>query len=105
MYTHARAHKGRPGVDLEKGGAEISTPLRTVTKSRSFAGVTIRWFTDADRQDMLNAEEERWVLRELEDKYMPMHVMTAEERDVAVADFRKHEKIMNTLMIDSNRRS
>jgi len=28
--------------------------------------VTIRWFTDADRQDMRNAEEERRVLDELE---------------------------------------
>ena len=28
--------------------------------------VTIRWFTDTDRQDMRNAEEERRVLDELE---------------------------------------
>jgi len=41
--------------------------------------VTIRWFTDADRQDMRDAEEERRVLYELEDKYMPLHVMTDEE--------------------------
>ncbi len=67
--------------------------------------MTIRWFTDADRQDMRDAEEERRVLAELVDKYMLMHVMTPEERDVAVADFQKHEKIMNTLLIDPNRRS
>jgi hypothetical protein len=28
--------------------------------------VTIRWFTDADRQDMRNAKEERQALYELE---------------------------------------
>ena len=38
-------------------------------------------------------------------QYMPMHVMTPEERDVAAADFEKHEKIMNTLQIDPYRRS
>ncbi len=67
--------------------------------------MTIRWFTDADRQDMRDAAEERRVLFELEMKYLPLHTMTPEERDVAVADFQKHEKIMNTLQIDPYRRS
>lgn len=31
--------------------------------------MTIRWFTDADRQDMRDAEEERRVLNDLDMKY------------------------------------
>ncbi len=67
--------------------------------------MTIRWFTDADRQDIRDAAEERRVLFQLEMRYLPLRTMTPEERDVAVADFQKHEKIMNTLLIDLNRRS
>ena len=40
--------------------------MRAVPEPRSLPGVTIRWFTDADRQDMRNAKEERRVLDELE---------------------------------------
>ncbi len=64
--------------------------------------MTIRWFTDADRQAMRDAEEERLVLDELVRKYRPMHVMTTEERDVQVAH---HWEIMGTLLIDPYRRS
>ncbi len=67
--------------------------------------MTIRWFTDADRQDMRDATEERRVLDELVQKYEPCREITPEERDVAVADFQKYEKIMNTLLMDPYRRS
>jgi hypothetical protein len=40
--------------------------LRAVPEPRSLPGVTIRWFTDADRQDMRNAKDERRVLDELQ---------------------------------------
>ncbi len=62
--------------------------------------MTIQWFTDADRQDMRDAEEERRVLYELELKYKPMRVMTAEERDVAVAYYREHGENLTGLPID-----
>jgi hypothetical protein len=63
--------------------------------------VTIRWFTDADRQDMRNAAEERRVLYELLDKYRPLHVLTPEERDEAVAYYGER---MSALRIDPYRR-
>ena len=63
--------------------------------------MTIRWFTDADRQDMRNAAEEARVLHELQDKYQPMHVMTPEERDVQVPH--RWENLTG-LPIDPNRR-
>jgi hypothetical protein len=66
--------------------------------------VTIRWFTDADRQDMRDAEEERRVLDELVRKYVPMRTMTAEERAEAIA---RHPMMsrMSTLQINPYRRS
>ncbi len=67
--------------------------------------MTIRWFTDADRQDMRDAEEERRVLYELELKYRPMHVMTPEERDVAVSNHLAHGESGKPLQIDPYRRS
>ncbi len=81
------------------------TPLRTVTESRSLPGVTIRWFTDADRQDMRDAAEERRVLDELVRMYAPLRVMTAEERAEAVEYYRKHRERMSALRIDPYRRS
>ncbi len=66
--------------------------------------MTIRWFTDADRQDMRDAAEERRVLRELEDKYAPLHIMTAEERAEAIAHYRDHPD-MGGLQINPYRRS
>lgn len=64
--------------------------------------MAIRWLTDADRQDMRDAAEERRVLEELELKYRRMHVMTTEERDVQVA---RHWEIMGGLPIDPYWRS
>ncbi len=66
------------------------TPLRTVTESRSLPGVTIRWFTDADRQDMCDAAEERRVVDELVRKYVPCREITPEERAERIANFREH---------------
>jgi hypothetical protein len=43
--------------------------LRAAVDPRSLPGVAIRWFTDADRQDMRDAAEERRVLQELTLKY------------------------------------
>jgi len=60
--------------------------------------VTIRWFTDSDRQDMRDAAEERRVLDELVQEYRPMRTMTAEERAERIANPRK----MGTLRIDSH---
>ncbi|ADB76071.1 hypothetical protein [Geodermatophilus obscurus] len=67
--------------------------------------MTIRWFTDADRQDMRDAAEERQVFYELLDRYLPMHVLTPEERDEAVAHYPEHGERMSTLRIDPYRRS
>ncbi len=75
-----------------------------MTEWKSLPGVTIRWFTDADRQDMRDAQEERRVLYELLDKYAPLRVMTAEERAEAIAQYRDHRD-MSTLQIDPYRRS
>jgi hypothetical protein len=62
--------------------------------------VTIRWFTDADRQDMRNAVEERRVMYELVQKYAPGREITAEERAERIANNRD----MSTLTIDPYRR-
>lgn len=62
--------------------------------------MTIRWFTDADRQDMRDAAEERRVLDELVQKYRPMRTITAEERAERIANPRE----MGTLRIDPYRR-
>ncbi len=67
-------------------------------------GVTIRWFTDADRQDMRDAADERRVLAELQDKYAPLHVITPEERAEAIAYHRAHGESISGLPIDPNRR-
>ena len=40
--------------------------MRAMPEPSSLPVVTIRWFADADRQDMRNAKEERLVLDELE---------------------------------------
>ncbi|WP_138758737.1 hypothetical protein [Modestobacter altitudinis] len=66
--------------------------------------MTIRWFTDADRQALREAQEERRVLDELIQKYDPPHEMTDEERDAAIARF-PMERRMNGLRIDPHRRS
>ncbi len=66
--------------------------------------MTIRWLTDADRQDMRDAAEERRVLAELARKYAPCRVMTPEERDEAVAYYRAHDG-PSGLPIDPYRRS
>ena len=66
--------------------------------------MTIRWFTDADRQDMRDAAEESRVLDELVRKYA-QRGMTPEERDEAVAYYRDHPNDMHTLRIDPYRRS
>ena len=63
--------------------------------------MTIRWFTDADRQDMRDAAEERRVLAELEDRYAPCRVMTPKERDREV---KYPRRIWNGPPIDPNRR-
>ena len=67
--------------------------------------MTIRWFTDADRQDMRDAAEEVRVLAELVRKYAPPHVMTPEEHDKAVAYYRTHGEGPSGLPIDPYRRS
>ena len=67
--------------------------------------MTIRWFTDVDRQDMRDAAEERRVLDELERKYRPLHTITPEERDVAVTYLREHGENLTGLPIDPHRRS
>jgi hypothetical protein len=70
--------------------------------------MTIRWFTDADRQAM--REEERAhaellrVWDELVWKYNPPRMMTDEERDAAIARS-PMESRMSTLKIDPHRRS
>jgi hypothetical protein len=64
--------------------------------------VTIRWLTDADRQDMRNAAEERLVLYELVRKYAPCRTITPEERAKRIANFREHT---SGLPIDPYRRS
>jgi hypothetical protein len=63
--------------------------------------VTIRWFTDADRQDVRDAAEEVRVLAELQRKYAPPRVMTVEERAERIANFREH---ISGLPIDPYRR-
>ena len=65
--------------------------------------MTIRWSTDADRQDMRDAAEERRVLYELLDTYLRMRVMTAEERAERIA--RRRWERMSGLRIDPYRRS
>ena len=70
--------------------------------STSLSGVTIRWFTDADRQDMRDAAEERRVLDELVLRYAT-RVMSAEERAERIAHHRAHRE-MGTLRIDPCRR-
>ncbi len=67
--------------------------------------MTIRWYTDADRQAMRNAAEEGWVLDELVRKYAPLRVMTAEERAEAVAHFRERGENLTGLPIDPYQRS
>jgi hypothetical protein len=67
-------------------------------------GVTIHWFTDADRQDMRDAAEERRVLDELVQKYAPTRTMTAEERAEAIARQPMMSR-MSTLQINPYRRS
>jgi hypothetical protein len=79
--------------------------LRAATDPGSLPDVTIRWFTDADRQDMRDAEEGRRLFYEFLDEYRPLHGMTPEERDEAVAYHRKHGERMSTLRIDPYRRS
>ena len=64
--------------------------------------MAIHRYTDADRQDMRDAAEEVRVLAELQRKYAPPHVMTAEERAEAIANFREH---ISGLPIDPYRRS
>ncbi|SET40491.1 hypothetical protein [Geodermatophilus poikilotrophus] len=66
--------------------------------------MAVRWFTDADRQDMRNAAEERRVLDELVRTYAPLRVMTAEERAEAIAQSTLWERLSG-LRIDPNRRS
>ena len=74
--------------------------MYAATGPRSLPGVAIRWFTDADRQDMRDAAEESRVLNELVRWYDPPRVMTPEERDEAV----KHPRPMwNGPPIDPNR--
>ena len=64
--------------------------------------MTIRWFTDADRQDMRDAAEEVRVLAELQRKYAPCREITPEERAERIANFREH---IPGLPIDPYRRS
>ncbi|WP_139177211.1 hypothetical protein [Geodermatophilus siccatus] len=66
--------------------------------------MTIRWLTDADRRDIRNAQEEVEVLSELMRRYAPPHVMTPEERERAIADYRAHGERPSGLPIDPNRR-
>jgi hypothetical protein len=76
--------------------------LRAAGHPRNLPGVTIRWFTDADRQDMRDAEEARRVLAELVEKYRPMYIITAEERAERIAHPRRD---MGFLKINPYRRS
>ena len=64
--------------------------------------MTIRWFTDADRQDMRDAEEERWVLDELVGECASLRTMTAEDRAEAVARNPMTSR-MSTLQINPSR--
>ena len=64
--------------------------------------MAIRWFTDADRQDMRDAAEERLVLYELVRKYAPCRTITPEERAKRIANFRED---IPGLPIDPYRRS
>ena len=50
---------------LADTGGQPRAALQVAPEPRTLPGVPIRWFTDADRQDMRNAEERR-VLDELE---------------------------------------
>ena len=65
--------------------------------------MTIHWLTDADRQDMRDAEEERRVLDELVRRYRPMRTITTEERAERIA---RHQELssMSTLKIAPYRR-
>lgn len=65
--------------------------------------MTIRWFTDADRQDMCDAEEECRVLAELVRKYRPTREITAAERAERIAH--QHWERMSALRIDPYGRS
>jgi hypothetical protein len=76
--------------------------LHAATGPRSLLSVAIRWFTDADRQDMRDAAEERRVLYELQRKYAPCREITPEERAERIANFKEH---ISGLPIDPNRRS
>ncbi len=97
-----------PGASLNgpfRDTGAASSTLRAATDPGSLAGVTIRWFTDAARQDMRDAAEARRVLDELERAYRPLHTMTAQERDVAVTYLREHGETVEALRIDPYRRS
>jgi hypothetical protein len=74
--------------------------LRAVTDPRRVPGVTIRWFTDADRQDMRDAAEERRVLDELVRKYTTYREITPEERAEAIEYAKKHGYVCKPLQID-----
>ncbi|ADB74223.1 hypothetical protein [Geodermatophilus obscurus] len=63
--------------------------------------MTIRRFTDADRQDIRDAAEERRVLDELYRKDWA-RTISSEETDERIA---YHWEIMGTLQIDPYRRS
>ncbi len=61
--------------------------------------MTIWWLTDANRQDMRDAEEERLILDELVRRYRPMRTITTEERAERTA---RHQDLsrMSILKID-----
>jgi hypothetical protein len=78
----------------------VLAALRAATNPRTLPGVTIRWFTDADRQAMREeketAQEERRVLDELDRKY------AREDRSEPLTPERL--RVINYLQIDPNRR-
>ena len=81
-----------------------ASTLRAVTDPGSLPRVTIWWLTDADRQDMRDAEEERRVLDELVQRCQAVRTITTEERAERIA---RHQELsrMSTLKIDPYRRS
>jgi hypothetical protein len=75
---------------------------------RSLPGVTIRRFTDADRQGMREAERTHAELLRVYDelvwKYAPPRMMTPEDRSEAIAHYKRFSR-MSSLRIDAYRRS
>jgi hypothetical protein len=87
MRTHAHTKGGRVLILGRVGQRDLhlTPPATDRDRIEESPGVTIRWFTDADRQDIRDAEAERRVLAELVDEYVPTREITGEGRAERIA--------------------